>query len=445
MKRRVVAGLCTLIITLATGCENSSGIGKQRTSQLNDSQSSTLTETAIEKNNITNTETTITEKVKTKETTSKATMTTTTTTVTTTAKVTVTTANNTTTTATTTVVTTLTTNKGIVTTSEIVNAITSVIQQSTGQNNAQSTSSTIAPQTPTTVTTTTQAPKVINNPTSGYKDLPSSIQQYVTKCQKDYPGVHIGCGIFSLDGKSGFMYNPDEEIYSACTIKAPYAMYVLTECQNQGIDITQTKLLYTQDMYNSGSGVIKNGPVNTYYTIDYLLEVLLRISDNTAYNILASRFGMSKYQQFLNQFGGQHLYGSMYGRASARQRMNEWAEIVKYINSDAQYAQVLKDDLTGVRKLNPNTGKMEVDPNKSQYCYLVEWMKHDHEYLHKSGWSWGDYMSACDCAVIDNQYIIIIMTADYATGLSRTDILRGFGYCVEEYVDSVGGPSNLFS
>ena len=72
-------------------------------------------------------------------------------------------------------------------------------------------------------------------------------------------------------------------------------------------------------------------------------------------------------------------------------------------------------------------------------------MKHDHEYLHKSGWSWGDYMSACDCAVIDNQYIIIMMTADYATGLSRTDILRGFGSTVEAYVDSVGGAQNLFS
>ena len=281
--------------------------------------------------------------------------------------------------------------------------------------------------------------------TQGIRDLPFAMQQYVDSCLSQYPGLHISCGVFSLDGTSGYGYNLNEEIYSACTIKAPYAMYVLKECEKQGINVWQTKLKYTKDMYNGGSGVIKDGPVNTEYSIGYLLSVLLKISDNTAYNVLVSRFGLWGYQNFLNEFGGQNLYGSQYGRASANQRKNEWVEIVKYIGSGSAYAQVLKDDLTGVRAYNPAIGAMQIDPNKSQYCYLVEWMKHDHEYLHKSGWSWGDYMSACDCAVIDNQYIIIMMTADYATGLSRTDILRGFGSVVESYVDQVGGPQNLFS
>ena len=293
-----------------------------------------------------------------------------------------------------------------------------------------------------TTTTTVNIMPVTN---AGIKDLPYVLQQYVDSCMNQYPGLHIGCGIFSLDGTSGYGYNLNEEIYSACTIKAPYAMYVLSECQKQGINIWQTKIMYTQDMYNGGSGIIKDGPVNTEYSIGYLLSVMLKISDNSAYNVLVSRFGLYGYQEFLRKFGGQNLYGSQYGRASANQRKNEWVEILKYINTGSAYAQVLKEDLTGVRAYNPAIGAMQVDPNKSQYCYLVEWMKHDHEYLHKSGWSWGDYMSACDCAVIDNQYIIIMMTADYATGLSRTDILRGFGSQVEAYVDSVGGAQYLFS
>lgn len=296
----------------------------------------------------------------------------------------------------------------------------------------------------TTATTTTPV-NIVPTQNKGIQDLPYVLKQYVDSCISQYPGLHIGCGIFSLDGTCGYGYNLNEEIYSACTIKAPYAMYVLKECEKQGINIWQTKLKYTQNMYNGGSGIIKNGPVNTEYSIGYLLSVLLKISDNTAYNVLVSRFGLWGYQNFLNEFGGQNLYGSQYGRASANQRKNEWVEIIKYINSGSAYAQVLKEDLTGIRAYNPAIGTMQIDPNRSQYCYLVEWMKHDHEYLHKSGWSWGDYMSACDCAVIDNQYIIIMMTADYATGLSRTDILRGFGSTVEAYVDSVGGAQNLFS
>lgn len=292
-----------------------------------------------------------------------------------------------------------------------------------------------------TVTTVNEVP--VQN--KGIQDLPWAMQQYVNTCLSNYPGLHIGCGVFSLDGTCGYGYNLNEEIYSACTIKAPYAMYVLKECEKQGLNIWETKIMYTKSMYNSGSGVIKDGPVNTEYSIGYLLSVLLKVSDNTAYNVLVSRFGLYGYQQYLNQIGGQNLYGSQYGRASAQQRLNEWAEIIKYIGSGSVYAQVLKSDITGRRTYNPAIGTMQIDPNGSQYCYLAEWMKHDHEYMHKSGWSWGDYMSACDCAVIDNQYIIIMMTADYATGLSRIDILRGFGSTVEAYVDSVGGTQYLFS
>lgn len=299
--------------------------------------------------------------------------------------------------------------------------------------------------TTTSTTTTTTTVNIVPVQNKGIQDLPYSMQQYVDSCLKQYPGLHIGCGVFSLDGTCGYGYNLNEEIYSACTIKAPYAMYVLKECQKQGLNIWQTKIMYTKDMYNGGSGVIKDGPVNTEYSIGYLLSVLLKVSDNTAYNVLVSRFGLYGYQQYLNQIGGQNLYGSQYGRASAQQRLNEWVEIVKYINTGSAYAEVLKEDLSGSRTYNWTTGMMQIDPNGSQYCYLVEWMKHNHQYMHKSGWSWGDYMSACDCAVIDNQYIIIMMTADYATGLSRTDILRGFGYTVEEYVDSIGGVQNLFS
>ena len=297
----------------------------------------------------------------------------------------------------------------------------------------------------TSAETTTTTANIMPVSNAGIKELPYSLQQYVDSCLSQYPGLHIGCGIFSLDGTSGYGYNLNEEIYSACTIKAPYAMYVLKECQKQGLNIWQTKIMYTKDMYNGGSGVIKDGPVNTEYSIGYLLSVLLKVSDNTAYNVLISRFGLYGYQQYLNQIQGQSLYGSQYGRASAQQRLNEWVEIVKYINTGSAYAQVLKEDLSGSRTYNWTTGAMQIDPNGSQYCYLVEWMKHDHEYMHKSGWSWGDYMSACDCAVIDNKYIVIMMTADYKTGLSRTDILRGFGYTVEEYIDSIGGTQCLFS
>lgn len=297
-----------------------------------------------------------------------------------------------------------------------------------------------------TIVTTKQAPiqPVVNVNSGVIKDLPATLMNYVNSQKQQYPGIHIGCGIFSLDGTSGYGYNLDEEIYCGCTVKLPYALYVLKNCQEQNTNLWTTKITYQSWMRNDGSGFIKNAPVGTEYSVGYLMNPLLKVSDNTAYNILVSKYNLTDFQTFLNTIGGQNLYGSQYGRASTRQRKNEWVEAIKFINSGTAYAQVLQNNITGSRTWNQNTGGMEIDPNGSQYCYLVEWMRHNHTFMHKSGWSSGDYMCACDCAVIDNQYLVIMMTSDPATRLSRTDILRGFGYAVEEYVDSLGGTQNLF-
>ena len=348
--------------------------------------------------------------------------------VTTTKPVTTTTEVTTTTTTATTITTTTTTTTDTMTTITTGTEITSPIES-----------------VPVAITSSVGIQPAVKPNESAIKDLPITLMNYVNSQKQAYPGLSIGCGVFSLDGTNGFGYNMDEEIYSACTIKLPYAMYVLKTCQDQNVNLWSTKLTYQSWMKNDGSGYIKNAPVGTEYSIGYLINPLLKVSDNTAYNILRSKFDLAGYQAYLNTIGGQNLYGSAYGRASVRQRKNEWVEAIKFINTQTPYAQVLQQNCTGKRTWNPNTGRMEIDPDGSQYCYLVEWMKHEHEFMHKSGWSWGDYMSACDCAVIDNQYLIIILTADYETGLSRTDILRGFGYAVEEYVDSVGGVQNLFS
>ena len=338
------------------------------------------------------------------------------------------------------VTTTLTTTT--TTTTILTTTVTTTVETTTVLESTVETSPIIIETVVTTVVP--QVTPIIQN--SGViKELPPSILAYVNSQKQAYPGLHIGCGIYSLDGKSGFEYNASEEINGGCTVKAPYACYVLETCEEELTNLWTTKIQYQSWMRNDGSGYIKNAPVGTEYSVGYLMNPLLKVSDNTGYNILLSRYNLTGYQAFLNKIGGQNLYGSAYGRASVKQRLNEWVEISRYINTGSAYSQVLKTNLTGKRTWNPNIGAMQVDPDGSQYCYLVEWMRHDHEFQHKSGWSWGDYSSAGDCAIIDNQYLIIIMTSDPATGLSRTDVLRGFGYAVEEYVDSVGGATNLFS
>ena len=247
----------------------------------------------------------------------------------------------------------------------------------------------------------------LNYSTETANDILSTIKNFET----EYVGTNIGMGIYSLDGTPLFEYNTYSPISGACTVKAPYAAYVLSCCEAEGIDIYSEKLTYKAEMKNDGSGNIKYNAIGSEYTIAYLLTQLLSVSDNTAYNILVSRFSLTGYQTFLNSIGGQQLYGLQYGTTTVEQRKNEWLAIYNYINSGRLYSYTLQQMLT-------NTA----------YCYLVQGMYNSHNYMHKSGWCSGSsYTSASDCAIIDNSYLVIVLSQDYLTGTAHTDIVNVLG------------------
>lgn len=254
--------------------------------------------------------------------------------------------------------------------------------------------------------------------------LPEDIMAEVERQMQKYPGMEVAVGLYSLNGNISYTYNEYKEMAAGCTVKAAYALYVLKTCEERGIDIWTYKLTYREGMLNNGSGDIKT--IHNYgdeLTIGYLLEKLLRISDNTAYNILCSEFGLDGYQAFLYTIGGQNLYGVQYGIASVEQRKNEWFAIYDYVNSEAMYAQTLRNFITN-----------------SPYCYLCDGMADGHEYMHKSGWSDENmsYTCAADCAIVDNSYLLIVITQDYSTGIAHTDTVRSLGYVTEQYVYSNG-------
>ncbi len=246
--------------------------------------------------------------------------------------------------------------------------------------------------------------------------LPDVIQDMIYSKQDTYPGMLVSVGIYSLDGTESYELNPYTCISSGCTVKAPYAMYVLQTCELQGIDIYNHTIEYQYGMQNGGSGTIQYSDYGTEYTISELLTLLLGISDNTAYNILLSEFPLTDFQVFLDNVGGQQLDGARFGATNVIARKNEWFAIWDYINSDSEYSYVLRDYLTG-----------------TNYCYLAQGMDYEHNFLHKSGWSDGSsYTCACDCAIIDDKYLIIVMTEDYTTGEGHVDALCSIGWAIEQ-------------
>lgn len=275
--------------------------------------------------------------------------------------------------------------------------------------------------TTTTVTTTsTSITTVTTTTTTNQNELESMISNFVSQQEAKYAGINIGIGIYNLETGNSYYVNGNEAISGGCTVKAAFELFALQECEKRNLDISTYTLTYKEEHYNSGSGVIKKSAFGTEYTLEYLFRVLLEVSDNTAYNILLDEFGIGNFQTYLDSIEGQQLNYRKYGDVTAVQRVNEWRAIWDYINSDAQYASVLKYNL-----------------DIAQYSYVQEGFINSHEVLHKSGWCTGNsYTCAADGLIIDSKYAVVILTEDYTTGTAHTDVVRQFGAVIEKAIEN---------
>ena len=230
--------------------------------------------------------------------------------------------------------------------------------------------------------------------------------------------MNIGVGIYSLDNMSGYEYNTNFPINSACTIKAAYALFVLKECEKRGDDIWTKQLTYMPKHYDSGSGNIKNEKYGTTHTIAKLVNLLLSVSDNVAYNMLLDEYTLNDFYISNSAIGGESDWAK-WGRATVNQRKNEWIAIWNYVNSGSQYSQVLRDDLTG-----------------TQFAYFVEGMQGWHSYMQKSGWTDDcyEYPATGEAAIIDDSYLIVVLTEDYSYGSGHIDVLQSIGGAVENFI-----------
>lgn len=256
------------------------------------------------------------------------------------------------------------------------------------------------------------------------KELPEPLMQQVQYWKRMYPNMDIGVGLYSLDGKKGYEYNANQRINGACTIKAAYAKYVLEECQKQGIDIWNTYITFEARHDNFGSGdIILYGQHGYSYSIGYLVNVMLTVSDNVAYNMLLDRFPLSGFWRMLKSIGGQDD-GRQWGSASVAQRRNEWLDIHKFVNSGGKYAETLRQNLT-------NTA----------YAYIPQGMVANHNYMHKSGWTENDYEypASGDCAIIDDKYLLIVLTQDKSIGSGHINVIQYIGNATEAFYNTNNG------
>lgn len=227
-----------------------------------------------------------------------------------------------------------------------------------------------------------------------YTEEQKEVLKEIENTAKNYnKGISIVA--YTINGKNALCYNSDMQHFSACTIKAPFILAVTKYMEENNID-ENTMLTYKEKHWHGGSGKIRYAQYGTQYSIKYLINQALSISDNVAYEMLADYFGHEYQNNLMRELGCEGLVtnGLWTSRCTAKEFVIIWNEIYNYFETNSKYANIFKEACT-------NTVFNYACKN------VKEW-----NYSHKSGDYFGDNPAYNDACIIwkERPYILVIFT-----------------------------------
>ena len=110
-----------------------------------------------------------------------------------------------------------------------------------------------------------------------------AIEKYLTDNKLDKENMTFS--YYDFKKNTYYFYNEKKMFYAASTVKVPIAM-AITDMVNEGALDWSDPVQYVSGFYEGGTGLIQNDPVGTSYTLEKLVELSIRESDNIATNLL---------------------------------------------------------------------------------------------------------------------------------------------------------------
>ena len=221
-------------------------------------------------------------------------------------------------------------------------------------------------------------------------ELPQSITNVINEINNYYNTSNDHFAFAYKDLYTGFTvtYNENQAIFAASSIKAPKDIYIYEMASLGKINLDE-KLTYTPGYYNTGSGVLKNKPTNTSYTVRTLLEYSTVTSDNAAHNMLMDRFGRKNILAFWKEKGANTIFtqNTNWGPTSAHDAIIYMEELYKFYLTNEQYGSELMNNFL------------------KSYPKFIKG-KNNEKVASKSGWS-GSSLHEMTIIFTDNPYIAI--------------------------------------
>lgn len=137
-------------------------------------------------------------------------------------------------------------------------------------------------------------------------------------------------------------YNSSQPIFAASTIKAPEAIYIYKQAEENNINLQDT-ITYTSNYYNDGTGILKNTNPNVDYTISKLVEYSIIHSDNAAHLMLNNKYKTSNMLAYWSNLGTTAIFkdNTAWGNINADDATIYMEELYNYYINENKYNEEL--------------------------------------------------------------------------------------------------------
>ncbi len=168
-------------------------------------------------------------------------------------------------------------------------------------------------------------------------ELKKLISDYTKKLSGRY-------GVTFIDLATGEMANVNDQVeyIAASTSKLPVNVYLFKNIEAGKVSL-EDKLVYKQEDFEAGTGIIQQSPYGTEYTVRETSKLSIRKSDNCGVNMLIRLDGIENVRQYMMGLGGKVLYDKRHRSCPYDMALIAQDLYKLYLNNEEVYGELINN------------------------------------------------------------------------------------------------------
>lgn len=202
-----------------------------------------------------------------------------------------------------------------------------------------------ASESPVAPATASPAQMPAEHPGEADEDVPETLEDLEKYLEEYIAGQEGRYGLYYINLATGeeFGINDREKYIAASTTKLPMNLLLYRKIAAGEISFDD-KLVYLEEDFEPGTGIIQDSPYGTEYTVRETARLSIVYSDNCAINMIIRLLGIENIRQYMLDIGGTIYYGS--DHRSCPYDLAVYArELYRFYRENPEIAGILMDDL----------------------------------------------------------------------------------------------------